>query len=447
MPSRFPKKDIPIFDIEEKSISIKEIEEAGYHRIMDFTLPVLYRRRETGALGQWDIGVEDTGEKVNIVTTYGQVDGKLQTVRREVKKLGRQKTLYEQAVFQAKKKWQDHVKKEGYTETKSSASKGRPFVTPMLASKMVIAGEQPKKKRKTSKSSGPVKNMPFPFFVQPKIDGFRCMATMVDGKLQLVSRKNLPFPGFSSLRKTLLPFFKLVPNSGFGSGTFYLDGELFQEGVPFEILSGNIKRGQNHPDHDLPDIQFRIFDCFDLDFINESFGGRISFLQRLFMKGNKQNRVKIMPKDLQSMVEAYQHKHLRLVPTFEVTSVDEVKEFFGMFMEAGYEGLMGRKGDSPYQPSKRSQYLQKYKEFQDAEFKIVGFQEGAGRDRGTVVWECETKTGEKFSVRPQGTLEQRAEWFQNGNDYIGEQLTVTYQELSEIGVPRFPVGKCIRVVD
>ena len=29
-------------------------------------------------------------------------------------------------------------------------------------------------------------------------------------------------------------------------------------------------------------------------------------------------------------------------------------------------------------------------------------------------------------------------------NYIGKMLTVIFQEYSGIGVPRFPVGKCIR---
>ena len=53
---------------------------------------------------------------------------------------------------------------------------------------------------------------------------------------------------------------------------------------------------------------------------------------------------------------------------------------------------------------------------------------------GTVIWECETPKGQTFRVRPRGTHEYRTELFQNGNDYIGKQLTVRYQELTDDGV-------------
>ena len=72
----------------------------------------------------------------------------------------------------------------------------------------------------------------------------------------------------------------------------------------------------------------------------------------------------------------------------------------------------------------------------DGEYKIVGFTEATGNDAGTVIWECETPNGQTFRVRPRGTHEYRTELFQNGNDYIGKQLTVRYQELTDDGVPK-----------
>ena len=55
-----------------------------------------------------------------------------------------------------------------------------------------------------------------------------------------------------------------------------------------------------------------------------------------------------------------------------------------------------------------------------------------------------TKEEKKFTVRPRGTMESRRKLFDNGNKYVGKMLTVIYQELTEEGKPRFPVGKDIR---
>ena len=105
---------------------------------------------------------------------------------------------------------------------------------------------------------------------------------------------------------------------------------------------------------------------------------------------------------------------------------------------------MLRNVDSVYRQNYRSHDLQKYKEFFEDEFEIVGFKEGVGRDAGSIVWKCITSENKKFKVRPKGTLAYRKELFKNGHKYIGKMLTVIYQELTEDNKPRSPVGKAIR---
>ena len=117
---------------------------------------------------------------------------------------------------------------------------------------------------------------------------------------------------------------------------------------------------------------------------------------------------------------------------------------FSKWVSEGYEGIMLRNTFGMYLVNHRSHDLQKYKEFLEDEYVIVGFKEADGRDKGTIIWICMTPEGREFSVRPRGSLEMRRDWFENGSKYIGKKLTVIYQELSEMNVPRFPVGKAIR---
>ena len=120
------------------------------------------------------------------------------------------------------------------------------------------------------------------------------------------------------------------------------------------------------------------------------------------------------------------------------------------FVSEGYEGAMVRNKDGKYGLGKRSSDLQKVKSFLDGEYEIIGFEEGSGNDAGTVIWQCRTAPtsdypyGNDFMVRPRGTREQRREWYENGTQYIGRMLTVRYQELTDDGIPRFPVGVAIR---
>ena len=60
---------------------------------------------------------------------------------------------------------------------------------------------------------------------------------------------------------------------------------------------------------------------------------------------------------------------------------------------------MLRNIESPYELNKRSKHLQKYKKFIDSEYKIIGFKEGKGDAKGTVIWDFETDSGQTFSVR------------------------------------------------
>ena len=115
-----------------------------------------------------------------------------------------------------------------------------------------------------------------------------------------------------------------------------------------------------------------------------------------------------------------------------------------MFMKEGHEGTILRNIDAPYEIKKRSKNLQKYKDFQDEEFKIIDFTEGKGVEKGLILWICETKEGNTFTVRPKGTHEERRTLYKNGKKYIGKKLTVIFQEYTKDGIPRFPVGKTIR---
>jgi DNA ligase-1 len=133
-----------------------------------------------------------------------------------------------------------------------------------------------------------------------------------------------------------------------------------------------------------------------------------------------------------------------LVRTEKVFALADFRRLFSEFVEAGYEGIMLRNADGVYRANYRSNDLQKYKEFEEAEFVIVGFEEARGRDAGSVLWVCATSSGDKFDCRPIGSLEHRSELFRNAPNYVGKLLTVKYQELSEHGIPRFPSGKAIR---
>ena len=93
----------------------------------------------------------------------------------------------------------------------------------------------------------------------------------------------------------------------------------------------------------------------------------------------------------------------------------------------------------------RSRSLLKVKNFLDEEYEIVDFTTGVGKFEGSIVWICKTDDGQEFKVVPQGTMEERQEAYETASTHVGEMLKVKFFELTDDGIPRFPVGLGIRL--
>lgn len=379
----------------------------------------IYRKNSKGNVFFWRGLIEKRNEKIYVITEHGVNGGKIKKSEREITKKGRELSCEIKARKIIEKKINDKKKKEGYVDTLEEINNPKKiFVTPMLANKVIF------------RNDNSIKGMKFPLYVQPKIDGFRCLCYFDEEnkKIVLLSRKNKEYKGLDMIKKQLKKIYYSLKNKTscdeeneyFGK-FLYLDGELYCKNIPFEELSGHLKRAQNHADYDLPSIKFLVFDCF-------SIGNPTPFHKRTLYLKNKLNS----------------NESIKYVETFLVDNLEKFEDKFKEFISDGYEGLMARNKDSFYEISKRSSHLQKYKKFMDDEFEIIGFVEGKGSDKGTVIWKCKTKENIVFNVRPTGTRKHRTNLFENAEKHIGEFLTVQYQELSSKKVPRFPVGKNIR---
>jgi len=376
--------------------------------------PKLYKVASTGKVYEWSIEIveEDDGD-IFIITTDGYRGGKLKTNEREVKAGKAGRTKMEQAVLQADRKFKDKTEKSGYsTDLKAVSANKIQIIRPMLAQKLTFS--------KLGKS------VDLPALVQRKYDGIRTIAYKGgDGKIRMESRQGKEWPHMDHIKKSLARIYKdaKLPD------TFYFDGELFPaEGsnMTFQDLTGLVRRQTLKPGDEerLKEVDLLVFDFFDLGNIGMTTEERlVAVLPKIFKK---------------------KYPNIVLVPTEVIETKEGVKNAFQRYISEGFEGLMLRSVFGPYQVGKRSKHLLKYKEFVEDEFEIVGYSEGSGEDRQTVIWELKTKDGKVFSARPKGTREQRREWFKHGDDYIGKKVTVIYQELTDDGIPRFPVAKDVR---
>ena len=134
-----------------------------------------------------------------------------------------------------------------------------------------------------------------------------------------------------------------------------------------------------------------------------------------------------------------------LVQTIPIRDEEnDIANWHEVFTKDGYEGIMIRNAKGVYKIGHRSKDLQKLKHFKDNEFEITMVLSGSGSEQDCAIFQCQTPKGNSFTVRPRGTIEQRKKWFKRGKDLVGEKLTVRYQELTEDGIPRFPVGIALR---
>ena len=336
----------------------------------------LYTTDKKGSQRQWTVEVHDLGQgSYGVRRIFGQVGGKLQTsekVVKEGKNVGKanETTSREQAILEARALY----KKQRPDDT----------ILPMLANTWT---------KKTKLSSK--------VYIQPKLDGVRVLVGRRDGEIVMLTRTGKPVVGLEQALRDPATI-KLQEGE-------WVDGEAYSKDIPFEEISGKFRKNSS-----CPELEFHVFDTFDLNNLSETFEKRCYKVSRW----------------------------RNSVPTYLVDP-SRIEEFHDKFVAEGYEGIIVREPHSVYEIGYRSRSLLKFKKFDTNEFKIVGCVEGTGKDTGTAIFVCECPGG-RFNVRPKGTLPVRKEYWENRSHYIGQLLTVKHQSVSADGIPRFPIGLAIR---
>jgi len=378
--------------------------------------PTLHGEGVLGKTKVWTISVEDRDGSGVIIITRGYLDGKMQTSEKVIsqgKNIGKKNetTPVQQAVSEARASW-IKMKESGYAEVNGAVEEEEPSGCLAIPSGAISRGKGiasdvplPMLAHEYQKRG---KGFPFPCFTQPKLDGTRCVG---------IPNKGL----FSRLRKTIPHMEHIIAELNRLPADLILDGELYTNELTFQEIVGLVKK-ETLKAGDLEKqrkIKYHVYDLIQGD----SYDQRHRSLQALFASNSFQ--------------------HLVLVRTFPCGSEAEMKEQHARFVADGYEGIMLRNPAGMYK-NVRSADLLKYKEFFDDEYEVVGFKDGEGAEKGCVLWMCKTEKGDTFHCRPRGTHEERAELFKKGSTYIGKKLTVRFQELTDDGIPRFPVGIAFR---
>jgi DNA ligase 1 len=362
--------------------------------------PTLYKIDSMGRVRTWWIESTDEGYR----THAGLQDGKIVISGWQLpteKNIGRANatTVAEQVLAEVASKYEHQLYQGRYGRTLEEAKSGAKFIECMLAAKY-----------------DPKKNVDFPYWSQPKLDGIRCLVSE-DG---MQSRNGKPLLSSPHIREALQSFFDEFPD-------VILDGELYSMVLrdSFEeiiSLARKTKPKQEDLEKSAKMIEYHVYDVILPDQPEATYAERMAFIEQHI-------------KDKFSMVE--------VVPTIAVNSTEEVEQKLGDYLESGYEGQMLRDHTAPYE-HRRSKSLIKHKTFLESEFLILDIVEGKGNYAGMAKsLKIQLPDGSTQSCGMRGQMDYLRGLLENKVDYIGSQTTVIYQNETADGKLRFPVCKTV----
>ena len=270
-----------------------------------------------------------------------------------------------------------------------------------------------------------LQSVKYPVYCSPKFDGIRCVIR--DGVA--LSRKLKPIPNKYVARKLS----KCANN---------LDGELILAGKTFNEIQSAIMSEDGEPN-----FEFHVFDL-----ISEK-----PYIERMVELAELK-----LPKFCHRVLPVKVRNEAEML-TYERQCVDE----------RDYEGIMIRSPTGPYKfgrSTAKQGYLLKLKRFQDAEAKIVGFEEmmhnenektrdelghakrshkKAGMVPAGVLgsFVVEMDDGKHFNVSTGMTAEDRAHYWSIRDTMIGKLVKYKFQDAGAKDLPRFPVFLGIRHSD
>ena len=264
-------------------------------------------------------------------------------------------------------------------------------------------------------------------FIQPKLDGVRCVIYLDEQEnIRCFSRTGKEFYNLQHIKDSLTDFFKM--ETEFSANTdVVLDGELYNHDLKdnFEKIISLVRK-KKPTDNDRLEAKHLVqFHCYDYieTVMNQPYGYRMN---------------QLVTSDMYSYCVKY-------VETKLVNNKDSANIIHQYNLNDGYEGSILRL-DKPYE-CKRSYNLQKFKDFQDDEAIIVGYEEGKGKREGTLgKFLMQDDDGIKFGCPPGKGYNYKAlaKMLKNIHKYMGQRATFTYFERTQYGSYRHPLFKSIR---
>jgi DNA ligase-1 len=378
-------------------------------------LPTLYKKDARSGVVAWTIQVIPDGEHAIVRKEWGKIGGKQQTADDVVKEGKRTGTsaatsAHGQAILEAKAEWEKQQARGGYgTDPEGNESAAKRSISPMLAYSFADYKDKLK--------AGPM-------FLQPKLDGHRCLAHIRADSITLKSRKGEDIITMPHIVDALKDIQRKLVESGYSYAI--LDGELFTLSVKFQTIASVIAKKKATPEEAAKreTIQYFIYDVFVPEQQNWLYDVRLALFCQ-WLKGYNANMT------------------LSPVHTVACSNVSHVENCAAECVQAGYEGGILRL-NSPYEAGKRSKSLLKVKSFDDGEFKVIGVHAGEGTFSEFAMFVLELPNNLTTTVTSPGTHEEKRAYLANPESVIGKLLTVEYFGQTDDGKLRFPTAKAFR---
>lgn len=253
----------------------------------------------------------------------------------------------------------------------------------------------------------------------------------------MTTRKGKQFVWLKHLRAQFLKFFEgyedqIIDCELYADVIYDAQGKEYPVDKRFDIISSSARAVRGTPNPQEDQICAHVFDVADDATLTQD--ERFAILDEMFGR-----------EDVMTECPNIVRVESRLIH-----DVKDIQTAFDEFAAVDYEGVIIRSRDMLYESDRRSLKMRKYKEFQDAEYTIVGAKVDPGLTAKDFVWLCETEVdGEKkmFKAKPTGTEAQKEDFYANKEEYFGSLLTCRYQALTALRVPRFPRGVALRETD
>ena len=257
-----------------------------------------------------------------------------------------------------------------------------------------------------------------PTFIQPKLDGVRCVIQYEPLRNRVVaySRTGKEWKNIDHILKELKTFFAKHPN-------VILDGELYNHDLKddFEKIISLVRKTKPTEEDRLESDKMVQFHCYDIIDEEFKFEHRIEFVnQALMLLGDS----------------------IHTVDTILVEEGD-AQALHDENLDKGYEGSIVRTND--VYKCGRSWNLRKFKDFHDAEALLCEWVEGKGKRKGTIgKFMAIDEHGIIFGMPVMDKFEYLQKNFEEMKKWVGLPATFTYFEKTKAGSYRHPLFKCVR---